>query len=113
MRTLLAPFGVATMIALAVPAHADPGVDGGTPDASFLASLRAAGLTYSDPTQAISAAQTVCGLIGRGESGLQVLKDLKTTNPAITTDGAAQFAALSAQFYCPQQLTPNDGGKSK
>ncbi|OHV06545.1 DUF732 domain-containing protein [Mycobacterium talmoniae] len=110
MRTLFAPFAAATLIAVAAPAHADPGVDGGAADASFLASLRAAGISYNDPNQVISAAQTVCGLIGKGESGLQVLKDLKTTNPAITTDGAAEFAALSAKFYCPQQLTPSDGG---
>ncbi|EUA35476.1 hypothetical protein I552_6278 [Mycobacterium xenopi 3993] len=47
----------------------------------------------------------MCGLIDNGESGLEVLKDLKTTNPGFTTDGAAQFAAIAARSYCPQQLS--------
>ncbi|EUA42645.1 hypothetical protein I553_6505 [Mycobacterium xenopi 4042] len=88
-----------------MPAHGDPGAEDGTDNAAFLASLRKAGITYHNADQAITAAKAVCGLIDNGESGLEVLKDLKTTNPGFTTDGAAQFAAIAARSYCPQQLS--------
>ncbi|MEB3033656.1 DUF732 domain-containing protein [[Mycobacterium] nativiensis] len=96
----------------AASAHADPELgaqasadDAGVHHAAFLESLRAAGITYSSPSQAIDAARTVCGLVDRGETGLQVITDLKDNNPGFTTDGAAQFAAIAANVYCPHQLT--------
>lgn len=102
MKLTLAMLSAVTMAGLAVPAHADTASD----DAAFLASLRQAGITYTNPDQAIAAAKAVCGLVANGESGLQVLKDLKSTNPGFTTDGAAQFAGIAANAYCPQQLAP-------
>ncbi|GFG71328.1 DUF732 domain-containing protein [Mycolicibacter senuensis] len=106
--------GVAAGLAVgAVPAAADPG-PGAQLDsdaaavavhhAAFLESLDAAGITYSSAGQAIEAARAVCGLVDRGEPGLQVISDLKATNPGFTTDGAAQFAAIAANTYCPHQL---------
>lgn len=87
-------------------AQPDPEVAaGGVHNAAFLASLRAAGITYTSSSQAIEAAHTVCGLVDRGEPGLQVIADLKENNPGFTTDGAAQFAAIAANTYCPHQLT--------
>ncbi|MEZ0384851.1 DUF732 domain-containing protein [Mycobacterium sp. pW045] len=114
MKPLLA-LGVAVGLAVAgaAPAVPDPapGVQldpdaaaGAVPNAAFLESLRAAGITYSNPGQAIDAARAVCGLVDRGEPGLQVISDLKATNPGFTTDGAAQFAAIAANAYCPHQL---------
>lgn len=113
MRVLLTLASVSTMVALAVPAHGDPGVQESpnADNAGFLASLGKAGITYNSPDQAIAAGQAVCGLIGNGESGLEVLKDLKTTNPGFTTDGAAQFAAIAARSYCPQQLVSGTSSK--
>lgn len=103
MKLLLALLSISVVIGLAVPARGDP--DSG--DGAFLASLQKAGITYQNPGQAIAAAKAVCGLIDDGESGLEVVEDLKTNNPAFTMDGAAKFAAISATAYCPQQLTPS------
>lgn len=110
MKPLLA-LGVAVGLAVAgaAPAVPDPapGVQldpDAVPNAAFLESLRTAGITYSSPGQAIEAARAVCGLVDRGEPGLQVISDLKATNPGFTTDGAAQFAAIAANAYCPHQL---------
>jgi hypothetical protein len=102
MRPLLALLGVSTMIGLAAPAYGDP--NGGADDVGFLASLRSAGITYTSPDGAIAFAKTVCVSMGSGESGLQVVQDLKTNNPALTTDHASKFVAISAKYYCPQQL---------
>lgn len=83
---------------------AQPDETGGVRSAAFLESLRAAGITYSSPGQAIDAARALCGLVDRGEPALQVISDLKSHNPGFSTDDAAQFAAIAADAYCPHQL---------
>lgn len=102
MRILLAAGSLALAIAGATPACADP--PGGNDDALFIESLRQAGITFASEGQAIAAAHSVCGLIDNGETGLQVVRELKSDNAGLTMDGAAKFAAIAANSYCPQQL---------
>jgi hypothetical protein len=111
-KRLLALLSVSMGIVITVPAHAEPGMDEppAGDDGAFLSSLRQLGISFNDPNQAIGAGQAVCGLIARGESGLELLDDLRTANPALTMNGAAQFATLAAKSYCPRQLEPNDHG---
>jgi hypothetical protein len=52
-------------------------------------------------------------LVSRGISGLQLLNDLRENNPALTTNGAAQFATISAKAYCPRQLDGSAGTSVK
>lgn len=92
--------GVAAVIAGAAPAHANPE----STDAAFLTSLQSAGLTFASNDRAIAAGHSVCGLIENGMSGLQVVKDVTSDNPGLSMDDAAQFAAIAANSYCPQQL---------
>jgi hypothetical protein len=103
MRMLLALLGVAAMIGLAAPAYGDP--DSSGDDAGFLAALRNADIGYGDPGQAIGAAQAVCGCLDNGESGLELIHDVKTHNPALDLDTAAQFSLLAAKYYCPHHLS--------
>ncbi|OBA61855.1 hypothetical protein A5647_09510 [Mycobacterium sp. 1100029.7] len=111
MRQLLALVGIVGIvgiggaISIAAPALAEPEGD----DSAFLARLGDAGITYSSPTQVIASAKAVCGLMGRGETGLQVVSDIKDQNPGMTLDAAAKFAALAADVYCPHHLTPKGG----
>ncbi len=105
MRRLLALLGASGLIGFAVPAHAEPEGD----DAAFLADLRTSGITYSSPAQVITSAKAVCGLMGRGETGLQVVSDIQDQNPGMTMDAAARFAALASSAYCPHHLTPKAG----
>jgi hypothetical protein len=102
MRPLLALLGVSTMIGLAAPAYADP--DEGFDDAGFLATVHDAGITYSSSDRAIAFAKRVCGSMGNGESGPQLVHDLQNSNPGLTTDHATLFVAISVKYYCPQQL---------
>ncbi|CDO86887.1 hypothetical protein AWC29_17675 [Mycobacterium triplex] len=114
MKLLPTVFGIALGIVIAVPAHAETGVDEAAVDDNnevFLADLHAVGISFQDPGQAITAGKSVCGLISRGVSGLQLLNDLKANNPALTTSGAAQFATISAKSYCPKQLEEGTSGK--
>ena len=99
----MALLGVCVMLGLAAPAYADP--DGGAPDdTTFLASLRSAGVTYGNPSQAIAIGKSVCGQMGKGKSGPQLVSDLQLDNPGLSTDHASVFIALAAKFYCPQQI---------
>lgn len=104
MRLLLALLGVAAVIGLAAPAYADPDTGGGD-DAGFLAALRQAGITYSDPAQAIGAGKTVCGCLDNGLSGLELVHEVKVRNPGFDMEAASQFAVISAKYYCPHHLS--------
>jgi Protein of unknown function (DUF732) len=107
MKSLFAILGVSLGIMVAVPAHAEPGIDepaGDENNGSFLADLKKVGIGFSDPAQAISAGQAVCGAVHNGMSGLHLIQHLQESNPALTESGAAQFATISARAYCPKQL---------
>jgi hypothetical protein len=115
MKPLVALIGVTMGIIFAVPAHSEPGVDeapSNDNNGTFLADLNKVGIGYSDPNQAVSAGQAVCACIHNGMSGLHLLKHLQENNPALTENGAAQFATISAKSYCPKQLdeTEEPGG---
>jgi hypothetical protein len=122
MKLFFAPLVAAPVIVLAAPAVAEPGaVEASAVEASaaeagaaetpaFLASLRQVGIAFADPAQAVAAGQAVCGLVANGESGLELLTDLRNANPSLSINGAAQFATIAARAYCPQQLEP--AGKS-
>lgn len=103
MRLLLALAGISAVLALAPPAHGDPD-SSGDDEAGFLASLQSAGITYTTPEAAVQFARAVCVSMGNGERGPQMLDELKTQNPGLTTDHASSFLAIAAKYYCPQQL---------
>ena len=105
MRLLLALLGVSTTIGLAAPAFGDPDVV--FDDAGFLATVRDAGINYTGSDQAIAFAKAVCGWIGNGKSGPELVQGLQRNNPRLTTDHATLFLAISAKYYCPQQLSKN------
>ena len=107
MKSLFAILGVSLGLILAVPAHSEPGLDEPSNDEnnpSFLADLNKVGIGFSDPAQAVSAGQAVCGCLHNGMGGLHLIQHLQESNPALTESGAAQFATISAKAYCPQQL---------
>jgi hypothetical protein len=107
MKPLLALLAVTMGIVIAVPAHAEPGIDESPTsenNEAFLADLHKVGIGFGDPSQAISAGQAVCAHIHNGMSGLHLIKHLQENNPALTENGAAQFATISAKAYCPRQL---------
>ena len=110
MRRLASLVGIPIMIALAVPAHADPDSGG---DATFLASLHQAGITYQDPGQAVAAGKKVCDLISSGKAAPDVVQQLRAANPGFTTDAATTFTGIAANAYCPDQLTPSGGESAK
>jgi hypothetical protein len=101
---LLAVLSVSTAIGFAAPAYADPGETGGD-DAGFLSALKQVGISYPNPAQAVGAGRSVCGCLNNGESGLELVHDLKTRNPGFTMEDASDFAMISAKYYCPQQLS--------
>jgi Protein of unknown function (DUF732) len=111
MKPLLAILGVSMGLILAVPAHADPGIEeppSHDNDGGFLTDLQKVGIGFSDSNQAVSAGQAVCGCIHNGMSGLHLIKHLEETNPGLTENSAAQFATISAKAYCPRLLDESE-----
>lgn len=103
MRMLVALAGFAALVGVAVPAHADPGVASGS-DASFIAALNQAGITYQDPAAAVGVGKRACELMDQGSPQVDVIKSVSSSNPGFTVDGAAQFTMIAASAYCPQHL---------
>jgi hypothetical protein len=104
MKTLLAALSVCTAVGLAAPAYADPG-DAPGDDAGFLSALQQVGIHYPSPAQAITAGKSVCGCLNNGESGLELVHDVKIRNGGFTMEEASDFAMIAAKYYCPQQLS--------
>ena len=104
MKSLLALLGIAAVIGFAAPAFADPDEVSGGDDAGFLSALQRAGITYSNPAQAIGAGRAVCSFLEQGESGLSLVQEVKARNPGFDMDAASHFAVISARYYCPHHL---------
>jgi hypothetical protein len=106
MKTLLALLGVCLIIGLAASTHADPQppVPEGD-DTGFLAALHQAGFSFSGADAAVGAGKAVCTCLNNGESGLELVHDVKTHNPGMDMEQASNFAIIAAKFYCPHQLS--------
>ena len=102
MRFLVMLAGFATVLGVATPAQADPGSSG--PDASFLAALTKAGITYQDPTVAVAVGKEACELMNQGNPQAVVINSVSSSNPGFNADGAAQFTMIAASAYCPQHM---------
>jgi hypothetical protein len=108
MKLLGVLTSVAALIGMAAPAHADS--DNG--DDAFLAALTKAGITYQSPDRAVAAGKKVCDLANGGTPQLDILRDIRDSNPGFTLDSAAKFTQAAASVYCPDRLTArSDGGK--
>ena len=106
MRLLLALLGIFAIVGLAAPAYGDPPpppFNGDDP--GFLAALHQAGISYASPDKAITAGRAVCTCLNHGESGLELVHDVKTHNPGFDMETASDFALISARFYCPNELS--------
>jgi Protein of unknown function (DUF732) len=98
MKRLLTLASLAAMIGTATPAYAD-GVDD-----TFLATLRAAGISFPDPARAIGAGKWVCTAVHGGTQMADVVKTVQSENPGLEQEHAAQFTAIAANVYCPTTL---------
>lgn len=95
----MAILGVASALGLAVPAHADPGID-----VSFVDALHKAGITFKDSDSAVNAGKTACDLMDKGSSEVDVIALVMQQNTGISNISAAKFTAIAASAYCPQHL---------
>lgn len=106
MKLLLTLAGFAAAIGLAVPAHAD------STDDAFIASLKAAGISYSDPDAAVGAGKWVCDKVNGGTDVSSVVKTLGTKNASLNPDKATKFAAIAENAYCPDALSASSSSPS-
>jgi Protein of unknown function (DUF732) len=81
------------------PGRADPGLD-----ASFLDALTKAGITIKSDSGAVKAGKAACGMMNQGRPQIDVVQVVTRQNPGLDTTRAAQFTAIAASAYCPQQL---------
>jgi hypothetical protein len=94
LHVVLASF--AAGIGLATPAQADP-----DPDASFLAALNNAGITYQSGPDAVGIGRRAWQLMDQGHSEPDVIKGMTEQNGGFTTDAATKFTQIAESIYCP------------
>jgi hypothetical protein len=99
MKLLLTLTSFAAIIGMAMPAHAD------STDDAFIASLKAAGITFSDPDAAVGAGKWVCDKVNGGTDMSDVVTTLTKKNTSLNPDKAAKFAAIAANSYCPDAIS--------
>jgi hypothetical protein len=88
---------VVALIGLATPVHADPG-----PDASFLAALDNAGITYHSGSDAVAIGRRACQLLDQGHSEPDVERSMTEQNAGFGADAATKFTQIAESIYCPQ-----------
>lgn len=78
-----------------------------TADDAFITEMRALGVTFSTPQEAVNEGHQVCRELAAGKTGTDVATEvLSQTN--LTTKQAAYFVVDATQAHCPQlsgQLT--------
>ena len=104
MRMLVMIAGFATVIGMSVPAGADPGSNGSVPDASFLAALDTAGITYQSKAAAVAVGKEACALMDQGDPEPDVVKEVSASNPDFTPSAATNVTVIAASAYCRRHL---------
>ena len=106
MKLLLTMTSIAAIIGMAVPAHAD------STDDAFIASLNAAGITYSDPDKVIGAGKWVCDTVKGGTQMTDVVKTLQSKNPGLSEAKANKFTMIASNTYCPDAISSTSAPSS-
>jgi hypothetical protein len=99
MRLLVVLASFAAAVGLATPAQADT-----VPDASFLAALNNAGITYQSGPDAIAIGRRACDLMDHGHPEPDVIKGMTEQNAGFTTGAATKFTQIAETIYCPQHI---------
>jgi hypothetical protein len=100
MRFLLMLAGLAAMIGLAVPAHAD------STDDQFIAAIGAAGINFDDPGKAVAAGKSVCTMATTSSMRMvNVVEAIHNSNPGLAWQKAADFTRIADDAYCPDNST--------
>ncbi len=100
MRLLVVLASVAASIGLATTAQANPSGS----DATFIAALHSAGITYQNAPDAVASGRRVCELMDQGHAEPEVIKSTTQANPGLTNDVATRFTHIAESTYCPQYV---------
>ena len=99
-KVLVGAAGAVICVGLAAPAGASPVPQQHTPQ-DFLAAVRAAGITGTDPAM-LEDGYSVCRRLWiRQLPGTQIAAGLVQDNPQLTTDQAGQFVLAAYDDLCP------------
>jgi Protein of unknown function (DUF732) len=101
VRLLVVLAGFATIISFAAPARADPSGS----DATFIAALTNARITYHNAPDAVAIARRACELVDQGHPEADVIKSMTQANPGLTDDIATRFTHIAESVYCPQHVS--------
>jgi len=96
---------VVTAVALAVPTFAD------SDDEPFLASLRNAGVGYTNSADTVALGQSVCSMLDApGSNFAKTVLTVSGNSNGISPDVVGMFTSLAITKYCPSMLSSMANG---
>lgn len=96
---LSSAIGAAAIGVTALAASATAGAS--TADDTFIAQMKAVGVTFDSPQAAVSTGHQVCKELAAGQSGTQIAREILSQTD-LTTKQAAAFVVNATTVYCPQ-----------
>lgn len=100
MRLLVVLAGFAAVVGLPATAQADPSGS----DASFIAALNSARITYHSAPDAVATGRRACELMDQGHAEADIIKSMAQANPGFTDDSATWFTHIAESIYCPKYV---------
>lgn len=100
LRAWLVPVGViAAAAASPAPAQADPLTD------SFLAALNNAGVSYNDPSTAVSLGQSICPMLAQPGGTFASVASSMAGDNGMSPDMNGMFTSIAISMFCPAVMT--------
>ena len=96
--------GVATALAVATPAHADPLTDN-----NFLGALTNAGIGFNDPGNTEQLGQSICPMLAQ-PGGSFAAAASGISHRGMSPQMAQMFTTIAIQTYCPTEIANIAGG---
>jgi hypothetical protein len=72
-----------------------------TADDTFIAQMKAVGVTFDSPQAAVKTGHQVCKDLAAGQSGTEIAREILSQTD-LTTKQAAAFVVNATNIYCPQ-----------
>lgn len=119
MRYLSGLFGISAKVAVAVgisvglvaaAVAASPSASADAVSDTFLSTLNSSGVSYADPGQAVTMAQSICPLLAKPGGNFAGVASQMGGNNGVSPGMANLFTSIAISMYCPSMMASLAGG---
>jgi hypothetical protein len=113
-KLLMTSAAAATVVGMAVPAHAEPTDPyvylASATDDTFLRALDGLGIGHPSDPEAVNIARGACGYIQSGHSIREAVDGVRNSYPGMPLLQGAHFVAVARALYCPDTRHVDERG---